>query len=830
MNRKCMLSAMIIGICSQAGAAAYSGKVFVDANHNGCFDKGEKVLQKVSVSDGLNVVQTDASGSFSLPGHDKARFVYITVPDGYRAPAYYQRISESTQSYDFALEVQPAGLIAKDGTHRFIHISDTHIDPSMRSATDGHALASKALRDYAQNEGVAFLIHTGDITREDFESYREYFNTSNMPTAQVFFCVGNHDLGRGSYGEEGFEEFFGPTYYSFDMGNVHYIVTPMAHGDGQPTYSNESIGEWLKNDLKYVPDHRPVIAFNHSVMSGDGHFRFGSKEKGYIDLADHNLKAWLYGHWHHHRMYRPEGSDVLMVCSPGHIRGSYDHSPSSFRVLTVDGNGSLSSEIRYPYQDCSLKIASIDNGKAAMSADGKVVLSVNTYSSISHTRKVTYGYSVAGKELAKGQPMTQLTDFNWLANVKLPQSLAGQLVTISVTAEFCNGEVSKEMQTFRYDPQQHYAVKTGADWSNLLQNAAHRPVLTDTIHTPFQLAWVRNIGSNILFTSPIIYNGRVYAASSDDNFNGKAAVVCLDAQNGNIIWKKSVRCSVRSSIAATDGCILAQDINGMVYSFDATTGNVLWTKDVKMGYQVPLDNGIVADNGIVYAGSGNWLYALEAKSGKVIWHNTDWGTDHGTVSTFSLIGDKLICPAYWEGLHGVDAKTGKRIWARSYGFGGPITEYGNVLYVVNNNTLSLVDPNTGETFVKKTYDFSLHNASAPLVTNKEIFIGTSAIGVICIDRATLEVKWRFETGRAMIYTSAMQRDPAQVVEGSPVVSGDNIIIGAADGYLYAINRKTGVMQWKHTMGAPIISTVAVSGNNVVAVDFAGNVYSFVSAE
>ena len=153
-----------------------------------------------------------------------------------------------------------------------------------------------------------------------------------------------------------------------------------------------------------------------------------------------------------------------------------------------------------------------------------------------------------------------------------------------------------------------------------------------------------------------------------------------------------------------------------------------------------------------------------------------------------------------------------------------------MLYVVNNNTPSLVDPVTGETLIKKTYDFSLHNASAPLVTNKEIFIGTSAIGVICIDRATLEVKWRFETGRAMIYTSAMQRDPAQVVEGSPVLLGDNIILGAADGYLYALNRKTGVMQWKHTMGAPIISTVAVSGNNVVAVDFAGNVYSFVSAE
>ena len=157
-----------------------------------------------------------------------------------------------------------------------------------------------------------------------------------MPTSQMFYCVGNHDLGEGNYGEESFEKYFGPTYYSFDVGNIHYIVTPMAHGDGKPTYTNESIGEWLKNDLKYVPEGKPVIAFNHSVMSADGHFRFGSEKNGYIDLSDYNLKAWIYGHWHHDRMYYHDNSNVLMICSPGNIRGSYDHSPSSFRVLTVN--------------------------------------------------------------------------------------------------------------------------------------------------------------------------------------------------------------------------------------------------------------------------------------------------------------------------------------------------------------------------------------------------------------------------------------------------------------------------------------------------------------
>ena len=291
-----------------------------------------------------------------------------------------------------------------------------------------------------------------------------------------------------------------------------------------------------------------------------------------------------------------------------------------------------------------------------------------------------------------------------------------------------------------------------------------------------------------------------------------------------------MRHSVRSSIAATDGCILAQDINGWAYSFDAVRGQLLWEKDLKMGKHVPLDNGILADNGTVYAGTGKWMYALEAKTGKEIWQNTSWGTDHGTVSTFSLLGDKLICPAYWEALHALDAKTGRRIWARSYGFGGPITHYGNVLYVVNNNTLSVVDPGNGETIMKKTYDFSLHNVSAPLVTEKEIFLGTGTTGVISIDKETLDVKWRFETGRAMIYTAAMQKDPAQVVEASPVLVGNTVFIGAADGYLYALDRKKGIMQWKHAMGSPVLSTVAISGNNLVAVDFSGNVYSFVAGK
>ena len=50
---------------SLPAAAAHHGRVFVDKNHNGSFDKGEKVLKDVKVSDGLNVVKTDANGMYT---------------------------------------------------------------------------------------------------------------------------------------------------------------------------------------------------------------------------------------------------------------------------------------------------------------------------------------------------------------------------------------------------------------------------------------------------------------------------------------------------------------------------------------------------------------------------------------------------------------------------------------------------------------------------------------------------------------------------------------------------------------------------------------------
>ena len=201
-----------------------------------------------------------------------------------------------------------------------------------------------------------------------------------------------------------------------------------------------------------------------------------------------------------------------------------------------------------------------------------------------------------------------------------------------------------------------------------------------------------------------------------------------------------------------------------------------------MNKQVPLNDGLVTNGKILYAGTGRTLSAFQAKSGKLIWKNKDWDTAHGTVSTFSVQDSVIIGHAFWEATYANDANTGQKLWSKKIGFGSPVAIYNGFAYYISNtdNSISIVEAKTGKRIVRKSFDFALHNLSVPLVTDKEIIFGTAEEGVIAVDRETLEEKWRFRTGRAMIYTVPTLGDPASPVECSPVLAGDVVYIGASD--------------------------------------------------
>ena len=807
-------------------SAQFSGKVYVDKNLNGCFDAGEKLLKQVIVSDGLNVVSTDAKGFFELPGHAKEKFIFITTPSGYKTNnTYYQRIDKNQDSYDFGV-IPYKALTQKDGTHKFVQISDTEIGSSAE-----HDDWVQNVRDYVSNEGASFVVHTGDICyTAGLNAHIELMNTANMNT-QMFYCIGNHDLVKGEYGEKVFEAKYGPTFYSFEVGNVHYIVTPMLGGDYSPSYTKRDVYEWLKNDLKFVSKEKAIMVFNHDLLTSKDEFIYKLNDTERIDLDAHNLKAWIYGHWHINHVRKHKSA--YSICTSTMVRGGIDHASAGFRVYDVDAKGDFSTELRYSYLDKSVEIASLDNLESAVLPNGAVPLSVNAYSTTTPTKSVNYLCKYDGKPIVKGKAMQQ-TDFNWYAEMELPASYDGKFVTVCVDVTFNNGELAKTEHSFVYHSKPDLKIEAGSDWTNLLGNVQHVGISKDTIAPILSLAWVNNVGSNIYMTSPVVYNNKIFVASLDEDNKGLAAVISMDAETGKRLWKYAVKGSIKNSIALTAGIVFAQDVHGNLYAIDAETGKLRWEKKMNWPAVPALNVGLIADNGIVYAGSGPALCAIEAETSKMLWENNQWGTGEGCTVTLSLNNNVLMGGAHWGALYANDAKTGKLLWGNgSDGLRNRSASpamLGDVLYLISKSSFFIIEAKSGQVLIRKELGYNVDVTSTPLVTNSEIIFGTAQKGVVALDRLTLEPKWEFMTSPALVYSSPYTRNPSATVETSPVLSGKTVYVTASDGHVYALDKSTGVLQWKHSFGAPVFSSPAIAGNALFISDFSGNVYGFTQNE
>jgi len=821
MKKSILILFLLAGFLSQANAV-YTGRVFVDKNSNGSFDSGETVLPNIMVSDGLNVVKTASDGTFTLPGHDKERFIFITTPSGYKTNnKHYLPIQKDRQTYNFGVEPYKGG-ISGDESHRFIHIADTEI-----FNTEGHSDWVNNIRNYARNEQAAFIMHTGDICYEKgLNEHIKLMNTANM-NCPVFYGIGNHDLVEGKYGEELFEKLYGPVFYSFDVGNTHYIVTPMLSGDYKPSYTQEDVCRWLKNDLRHVPMGKPVIVFSHDLLTHSDKFLYGTNDTEVIDLNAHNLKAWIYGHWHINYM-KKQGS-VTAISTGTLDKGGIDHSTSAFRMIDVDRRGNVSSQLRYTYINKHIEIASPGTDGFPTLISGAVPLTVNTYHSDSPTREVTYSCFVDGKKLFTNRKLTQMTDWSWKDIIYLTHRPVGKTVRIKAKAVFNNGEKAEKEINFTYNNRADL-VDLNENWDNLLGNAQHTGVSPSVLNPPLQMAWTSNIGSNIFMASPVIHKGKIYAASVDEDLKGKGYIYSLDSQTGSLLWKYPVNNSIKNTIVVEDSAVYAQTAEGSLYAIKTVDGSLKWGTQLHVNGLPALIEGLAINDGVVYAGTGSGLCALNARNGQVLWENKDWQQGEGTTSTLTVGNNMLIGSSQWRGLYGNDATTGELKWhLNKNGItnrGASPAMHNGLLYVTSSKSLFIIDATTGIVIVRKEYPFSVDVTSTPLLTDNSIVFGSVDNGLISVDRETLEIKWQYTPDNALIYTAPYTRKVSKTIETSPVLSGNTIYFGASDGNLYGVNKDSGELVWKHQTGAPVFASVAISGNTLIAVDFGGNIYAF----
>jgi hypothetical protein len=319
--------------------------------------KGRPVANVV-ISDGYSVVATDAKGRFELKPHADAVAVFVSTPAGFAfaqgkgIARQYQMLKNVNRRKGIQFDLMP--LEKSDYEHHFI----IWADPQVKNAKDVEKMMAHSVPDVQKlvaATGTGALIHgitVGDIAWDDLKLFEDYDKAVEKMGIPFFQCLGNHDMDYNKGGDETsdntFQEFYGPTYYSFNRGQVHYVVLDDVRYLGSDRHYDGHIAQhqldWLKKDLAYVSKDKLIVLCVHIPVSHG----VKNKEALYAILEDRNVHI-MSGHTHWHantingNIYEHNHGTVCGAWWTGGICG--DGTPCGYGVYQVKG-----SQLTWHYQ------------------------------------------------------------------------------------------------------------------------------------------------------------------------------------------------------------------------------------------------------------------------------------------------------------------------------------------------------------------------------------------------------------------------------------------------------------------------------------------------
>lgn len=303
----------------------YSGHVYNKATN--------EPIAGLRVSDGLNIVFTDANGAFSLPGWERAHVIAVQCLTNAHDDWFYMIDGHEG---DFEFTISPAKAPAD---HSFFHISDSEITEAEECEPWlGY------IKSLIAAHPAAFLIHTGDICRiRGLENHRLAMNYDTMGIP-VRYTLGNHDYVADRYGEYSFERMYGPVWYSFDLGNTHYVVLPIKSGEAPGCYLPDDSDRWLYNDLCAKDPEKSLVLFSHSHCPDEDGFVYRVDGTEFC-LRDYGLLAWVFGHYHINWVTDLGGH--YNICTSRPDCGGIDSSPTGIRRVEISGDHTLKTNLFY---------------------------------------------------------------------------------------------------------------------------------------------------------------------------------------------------------------------------------------------------------------------------------------------------------------------------------------------------------------------------------------------------------------------------------------------------------------------------------------------------
>lgn len=332
-------------------------------------------VENVVVSDGEEVVKTDAEGVYRITSAKTNGYVFISTPSGYTVnttgilPNFYRTLNTDAatrERVDFNLVEDPG-----QENHTILVFGDMHLANRSNDDRQQFSRFTSEINSYLTANGgrKTYAITLGDMTWDLYwytnnYCFAEYLNDINVIKGlTVWHTIGNHDHDMEAAGDfdtvEKYKNSIAPTYYSFNIGKVHYIILDdilcTNDGTGSRTYDNavtEEQIEWLKKDLSYVSTETPLVISMHAPLyTWSGSYNLKNSSEIVDAVSQYSEVHFLTGHTH--KMYnidRLSSSNIFehnagAVCatwwwSAAHTPGVHigqDGAPGGYTIMDVDG-------------------------------------------------------------------------------------------------------------------------------------------------------------------------------------------------------------------------------------------------------------------------------------------------------------------------------------------------------------------------------------------------------------------------------------------------------------------------------------------------------------
>jgi outer membrane protein assembly factor BamB len=330
-----------------------------------------------------------------------------------------------------------------------------------------------------------------------------------------------------------------------------------------------------------------------------------------------------------------------------------------------------------------------------------------------------------------------------------------------------------------------------ADSAMFRGNAEHSGVYqtAGVMHSP-SVKWKFHTNGYVN-SSPAVANDMVYVGSAD------GGLYAVNKESGKLRWRFKTGSRVVSSPAVSGGDVYFASYDGIFYAVDAASGELKWKfktggerrfegthlhgslpapETMPDPYDVYLSSPAVWHDDVYFgSGDGN-VYALNAKSGALVWQFKTGDVVHASPA----VADGIVFIGSWDSyMYALDAAKGTEKWRFK----------------------------TGE-------DPDIHNqvgiASSAAVMDGIVYFGCRDSHMYAVDEQSGQKKWATDMHGSWVITS-------------PAVRDGKVFFATSDsGLFYEVDAKSGSVVFSVKFhGWPTFSSPAIAGNMLYLGSWAG---------